>query len=59
MLYDFMISVANHSIAEWTAEKLNIDIVFEPGDSDSDVEVRMMGTVGEISDEICDQFCEV
>ena len=43
MLYDFMISVANHSIAEWTAEKLNIDIVFEPGDSDSDVEVRMMG----------------
>jgi death on curing protein len=42
-LYDFMISVANHAIAEWTAEKMNIDIVFEPGDGDSDVEVRMMG----------------
>lgn len=42
-LYDFMISVANHAIAEWTAEKLNIDIIFEPGETDSDVEVRMMG----------------
>jgi hypothetical protein len=38
-----MISVANHRIAEWTAEKLNQDIIFEPGETDSDVEVRMMG----------------
>jgi death-on-curing family protein len=42
-LYDFMISVAKHEIAEWVAEKLNVDIVFEPGEGDSDVEVRMMG----------------
>jgi death-on-curing protein len=42
-LYDFMISVANHAVAEWVAERLNIDIVFGPGEGDSDVEVRMMG----------------
>jgi death-on-curing family protein len=42
-LYDFMIAVAEHRIAELTAEKLNINIVFEPGETDSDVEVRMMG----------------
>jgi death-on-curing family protein len=42
-LYDFMIAVASHGIAEWVSEKLNIDIIFEPGETDSDVEVRMMG----------------
>lgn len=41
-LYEFMISVADHRIAEWVAEQLNEDITFESGETDSDVEVRMM-----------------
>jgi death-on-curing protein len=43
-VYSFMLAVANHGIAEWVAERLNLDIEFGPNEGDADVEVRMMAT---------------
>jgi death-on-curing protein len=41
-LYDFILAVASRLIAEWVAEKLDLDLEFRPGDSSVDVEMRMM-----------------
>ena len=41
-LYEFMISIASHRVAEWVAEQLDAEITFRENEDDSDVEVRMM-----------------
>jgi prophage maintenance system killer protein len=41
-LYEFMIAVADHGIAEWVSERLEVEIDFRAGEDDSDTEVRMM-----------------
>jgi prophage maintenance system killer protein len=41
-LYEFILAVANHRVAEWVAEQLDLRLEFEPGEGNAEIDVRMM-----------------
>jgi len=43
-LYDFILAVANHGVAEWVTRQLGLKLEYEPGEGRTEIEVRAIAT---------------